>query len=135
MKMERWHRGRWRQRAADGEHGEGRAKDEAHLFSLSLFFPLLLSTVGTQWRLHCRSLKSLSNASLSLRGLGRGRVNKGWFYAISALVHFVFFPLFLLSPTTKKNIYIYFSVCIKCQVNFLGAMRAASSPSVYVVGQ
>lgn len=113
MKMEPRHRGRWRQRAADGEHGEGQAKDEAHLlfFSFSFFFPLLLSAVGTQWRLHCRSLKSLSNASLSLRGLGRGRVNKGWVYAISALVHFVFLFFFsstFFPPPQKKHIYIFF---------------------------
>lgn len=48
-------------------------------------------------------------------------MNKGWVYAISALVHFVFF--FSLPP--PKYI---FSVCIKCQVNFLGAMRDVSSP-------
>lgn len=29
---------------------------------------------------------------------------------------------------------IFFSVCIKCQVNFLGAMRDVSSPSVCVAG-
>lgn len=81
MKMECRHHKRWKQRGTDSIHCEGQAKDEAHF------------SVGTQWRLHCRSLKSPSNASLGLRGVGwGGRVNKGWVYAISALVHFVFFP-------------------------------------------
>lgn len=82
---------------------------------------------GTQWRLHCRSLKSPSNASLGLKGVGWGRMNKGWVYAVSALVHFGVFFFFLSLP--HWNI---FSVCIKCQVNFLGAMRDVSSPSLRV---
>lgn len=41
-----------------------------------------------------------------------------------ALVHFVFYP-------PPHQIYT-FSVCIKCQVNFLGAMKDMSFPSVYV---
>lgn len=82
MKMEHQHHKRWKQRGTDSIHWEGQAKDEAHF------------SVGTQWCLHCRSLKSPSNASLGLRGVGWGRVNKGWVYAISALVHFVFFSPF-----------------------------------------
>lgn len=115
MKMERLDHKRWKQRRTDSIYWQGQAKDEVHF------------SMGTQWRLHCRSLKSPSNASLGLRRVEWGRVNKGWVYAIPALVHFgVFFP----SPT---KIY-FFSVCIKCQVNFLGAMRDVSSPSVCVAG-
>lgn len=116
MKMERLDHKRWKQRRTDSIYWQGQAKDEAHF------------SMGTQWRLHCRSLKSPSNASLGLRRVEWGRVNKGWVYAIPALVHFVLF--FFSFP--HQNI--FFSVCIKCQVNFLGAMRDVSSPSVCVAG-
>lgn len=44
----------------------------------------------------------------------------------------LFFFLTSSSPH-HQNIY-FFSVCIKCQVNFLGAMRDVSSPSACVAG-
>lgn len=91
MKMERLDHKRWKQRRTDSIYWQGQAKDEAHF------------SMGTQWRLHCRSLKSPSNASLGLRRVEWGRVNKGWVYAIPALVHFVFF---FPSPT---KIYFFLS--------------------------
>lgn len=115
MKMECRHHKRWKQRETDSIHCEGQAKDEAHF------------SVSTQWRLHCRSLKSPSNASLGLWGgeVGKGEQGMG-------LCYLCFSTLCFFSLPPPKYI---FSVCIKCQVNFLGAVRDVSSPSVCVAGR
>ena len=61
---------------------EGQAQDEAHF------------SVGTQWRLHCRSLKSPSNASLGLRGdgVGKGEQGMGLCYLCFSTLCFFFPP-------------------------------------------
>lgn len=55
-------------------------------------------------------------------GVGKGEQGMGLCYLCFGTLCFSFLP--------HQNI--FFSVCIKCQVNFLGAMRDVSSTSVCV---
>lgn len=65
-------------------------------------------------------------------GVGTGEQGMGLRYLGFGTLCFFFPPT--PPPLPPRNVF-FFSVCIKCQVNFLGAMRDVSSPSVCVAGR